>query len=47
MTLSEMFPTAEYFVAYAESTSGMDYIDEEVIVWFNENPDFKLSYTPK
>jgi len=45
MTLSEMFPTAEEFVAYAESTSGIDYIDEEVMTWFNENPDYKLSYT--
>ncbi len=23
----------------------MDFIDEEVKIWFNENPDFKLSYT--
>ncbi len=45
MTLSEIFKTPEEFIAYAEATAGMDFIDEEVKIWFNENPDFKLSYT--
>jgi len=45
MTLSEMFKTPEEFIAYAEATSGMNFIDGKVKEWFLANPDFKLSYT--
>lgn len=45
MVLSEMFQTVEQFIAYAEATSGMDFIDAQVKTWFDANPNFELSYT--
>ncbi|RLC47053.1 MAG: hypothetical protein DRH57_04795 [Candidatus Cloacimonadota bacterium] len=45
MTLSEMFKTPEEFIAYAEATAGMDFIDGKVKEWFEANQDFQLSYT--
>jgi hypothetical protein len=43
--LSEKFENAQEFLAYAEYSSGMDFNDQEVIEWYNANPDFILSYT--
>jgi len=45
MKLSEKFESKEQFLAYAEYTSGMDFKDDEVMAWFDKNPDFQLSYT--
>lgn len=45
MTLSEKFESAEQFIAYSEQASGKTYDAAKVKKWFNENPDFVLSYT--
>ena len=45
MTLSEKFENADQFLAYAEYSSGMDFVDQEVKDWFTANPDFTLTYT--
>ena len=45
VTLSQKFENAEQFLAYAQMASGMDFVDQDVVDWFNANPDFELSYT--
>ena len=45
MTLGEKFESGKQFVKYAEVASGMNFDDKKVINWFDNNKDFKLTYT--
>ena len=45
MTLTEKFESREQFMAYAEYVSGYDFDNEGLMTWYDNNPDFVLTYT--
>jgi|688.fasta_scaffold1276786_1 hypothetical protein len=45
MILSKRFTSGEQFVQYAEFVSGYDFDDGKLVGWYEQNPDFFLTYT--
>ena len=45
MKLHEKFTSGEQFLQYAEFVSGYDFDNESLMQWFDQNPNFFLTYT--
>jgi len=45
MTLTQKFTSRDQFMAYAEFVSGYDFDNAALKNWYDQNPNFVLSYT--